>query len=345
MRSILENERYLGHQVWGRQPRHEALLDPDSPQEGHVTTQRWAPSDEWLRSKDVVHEPLVDKLSFVRVQALIAQKGRDEHRTERHPKANTSYVLAGRVTCALCGRKMAGHTASGGRLGYQCRIRANYALPASDSHPATVWVTEKALRAVTFDWLSEVFAPESHAKVKGQIATASEVPNLELTSAVGDLKEAETRIARLADAIENETLAVEEIAERFRRHRERRDQAKAVMAAAQGAAGTLDPQAISDLLKRLGGLVAIADRLTITEQRAIFEAAELQVRFDPTMRQATFKVDLGRGVSACVGGGTRYNTARPLDLTGGAMMPRCSEGSRDSLFHEVGIADLWLPAA
>ncbi|MGH9130380.1 MAG: hypothetical protein ACRDWV_01635 [Acidimicrobiales bacterium] len=205
-------------------------------------------------------------------------------------------------------------------------------------------IVPQALRAVTFDWLSEVFAPESFTRVMGQIAAASEVPNLELTSAVRDLKEAETRIARLADAIENETLAVEEVAERLRRHRERRDQAKAVIAAAQGAAGTLDPQAISDLLKRLGGLVAIADRLTIAEQRAIFEAAELQVRFDPTMRQATFKVDLGRGVNACVGGGTRYNTARALDVGGPARSSRI-RGSRANLFYEVAITDLWLPAA
>ncbi|MDA8393223.1 MAG: hypothetical protein M0Z87_10625 [Actinomycetota bacterium] len=66
----------------------------------------------------------------------------------------------------------------------------------------------------------------------------------------------------------------------------------------------LDAQAIGDLFHRLGGLVTLADRLTTAEQQAIFEAAELSIRFDPTIRQATFKVDLARGVSVRVGGGT-----------------------------------------
>ncbi len=80
--------------------------------------------------------------------------------------------------------------------------------------------------------------------------------------------------------------------------------AQAVIAATQGMESRLDAQAIGDLFHRLGGLVTLADRLTTAEQQAIFEAAELSIRFDPTIRQATFKVDLARGVSVRVGGGT-----------------------------------------
>jgi len=42
----------------------------------------------------------------------------------------------------------------------------------------------------------------------------------------------------------------------------------------------------------------------MAEQQAIFDAAELSIRFDPTVHQATFKVDLACGVSARVGGPT-----------------------------------------
>jgi hypothetical protein len=98
--------------------------------------------------------------------------------------------------------------------------------------------------------------------------------------------------------------ALEEVEERLRQHREKRDHAKAVIAAAQGPAGRLDPQVIEDLFHRLGGMVALADQLTTAEQQAIFDAAELSIRFDPTLRQATFKVDLACGVSVRVGGGT-----------------------------------------
>lgn len=97
-----------------------------------------------------------------------------------------------------------------------------------------------SIGGVTFDWLSEVFAPDSHTKVMDQIAAASEAPNVELANAARDLKEAETRISRLADAIENGTLASDEVAERLRQHRERRNRAKAIIAAAQSAVGPLD---------------------------------------------------------------------------------------------------------
>jgi chromosome segregation ATPase len=112
-----------------------------------------------------------------------------------------------------------------------------------------------------------------------------------------------TRIARLADAVENGTFALGEVEERLRQHREKRDRAKAVIAAAQGPAGRLDPQVIDDLFQRLGGLVALADRLTMAEQQALFEATELSIRFDP-VRQAIFKAEPACGVSVRVGGGT-----------------------------------------
>jgi len=127
------------------------------PQDGHVTTQRWADPDKWLRSQEIVHKPLVDELTFRKVQALVAKRGRDEKGSERSPKVNSPYVLSGRtsfgastdakhnspyvlsgrVICALCGRKMSGHKASGGMVGYHCRIRADYALPSTDPHPPT----------------------------------------------------------------------------------------------------------------------------------------------------------------------------------------------------------------
>lgn len=179
-------------------------------------------------------------------------------------------------------------------------------------------MTEKALSHATFDWLSEVFAPEKQARVMEQIACASDQSSLDLANATRDLKEAETRIARLADAVESGTFALGEIEQRLRQHREKRDRAKAVIAAAQGVIGRLDAQAIGDLFHWLGGLVTMADRLTTAEPQAIFEAAELSIHFDPTFRQATFKVDLARGVNVrTCRRGTRYKTPHirpPADL-------------------------------
>lgn len=51
-----------------------------------------------------------------------------------------------------------------------------------------------------------------------------------------------------------------------------------------------------------------------------------------------------RGALFRVGGGTRYNTARPLDVAEAVEWSRVGK-SRDNSFYEVGITYLWLPAA
>jgi len=295
VRAILANPRYTGRQVWNRQRRDEVLLDVEDVALGHVSKMRWNDEDAWIVSETLTHEPLVSDEQFHAVRTLAAA-GRRRPVVRQARPTSQPFALHGLVVCALCHRKMQG-SANHGSAHYRCRY-------PTDSHPPTVWVTEKAMRIATFDWLSEVFAPDNRARVMEQIVSSSDQPNLDLVNASRDLKEAETRIGRLADAVENGTFVLDEVEERLRQHREKRDRAKAVIAAAQGPAGRLDPQVIGDLLDRLGGLVALADRLTTAEQQAIFEAAELSIRFDPTIRKATFKVDLACGVSVRVGGGT-----------------------------------------
>jgi site-specific DNA recombinase len=102
--------------------------------DGYVTRQRWADPTSWLRSVELAQAPLVDPATFHRAQSLMNTKGSDVRRRLRSAKAESRYLLAGRVVCALCGRTMSGHQI-GGRLLYRCRIRSSYALPADDPHP------------------------------------------------------------------------------------------------------------------------------------------------------------------------------------------------------------------
>jgi site-specific DNA recombinase len=46
VRAILKNPRYTGYQVWARQRKDEVLLDINDVAAGHVTKQRWNPTDE-----------------------------------------------------------------------------------------------------------------------------------------------------------------------------------------------------------------------------------------------------------------------------------------------------------
>ncbi len=100
---------------------------------------------------------------------------------------------------------MSGHR-TGTFLGYQCRLRESYALPENDSHPKSVWLPERKLVVATFDWLDEIFAPESREHVLGQIVSEADHPPSDLAFASSELADATKRIARLVDAVENGTL-------------------------------------------------------------------------------------------------------------------------------------------
>src|SRR5439155_3876950 len=52
VRAILTNPRYLGHQVAGRQRRHDELFDARDPALGTISRQRWQPREAWAWSEE-----------------------------------------------------------------------------------------------------------------------------------------------------------------------------------------------------------------------------------------------------------------------------------------------------
>jgi hypothetical protein len=103
------------------------------------------------------------------------------------------------------------------------------------------------------------------------------------------------RIERLVGAVESGVFTADEVAAKLNVLRERRDRAKAVLAAGEGQTGRLDVGAIARLLDELGGLVAVADLLTDDERKAIFAQSNLSGRDHAPTRTARFVTDLGRG--------------------------------------------------
>jgi site-specific DNA recombinase len=316
IRAILENPRYLGHQVWGRQPRMESLLDPAAPQDGYVTRQRWADETSWVRSVDLAQAPLVDPATFHRAQSLMGAKGSDAQRRLRSAKAESRYLLAGRVVCAQCGRKMSGHQI-GGRPVYRCRIRSSYALPAEDPHPLSVSVSERRLTAVTFDWLSEIFSPRHRAAVLEEIASRSAGPDHDAERAAAELRDAERQISRLVDAVAAGALSNDDVASKLRHLHRRRDNAQLILAASGQSAERLDPRRIDSLLEEIGGFLGLVASMTRDEMAKVIAATNVTVRYDAPARLVTFRAEVGGGVSVRVGGGTRNLGPRPLESDSG----------------------------
>jgi DNA invertase Pin-like site-specific DNA recombinase len=136
---ILENPRYTGRQVWNRQSTqgHGSGGRVSGRGSGAV---RWNPAEEWEVSEHLTHRPLVDDATFLAVQGM---------RTSRTTKdgESRSYVLAGLVTCGVCGRRMDAHWVHD-RPGYRCRHGYSSAAPRSAGAPRNVYVREGRLLEV-----------------------------------------------------------------------------------------------------------------------------------------------------------------------------------------------------
>lgn len=91
VRAILTNPIYGGRKVWGRQQRHEELLDIADVAAGHVTRMRWRPDSPWIAAGRNDTEPLVEAELARRVADRFgAGPTRTKQRDAKH-----SYLLRG----------------------------------------------------------------------------------------------------------------------------------------------------------------------------------------------------------------------------------------------------------
>ena len=114
---------------------------------------RWNHPTEWIWSNQPSHPPLVTRPQWDAVQERFTNNRRSATRT---PKAGRRYLLAGRIRCAQCGRRMEGSW-NHNRPYYRCQLRHP---DDTDDHPATVYVKEEALLPGLDGWLGELFDPD-----------------------------------------------------------------------------------------------------------------------------------------------------------------------------------------
>src|SRR5580698_7591812 len=128
---ILENPRYTGRQVWNRQRTDSDLVDPANVTLGHKSVQRWNLPDGWIISNRPAHPALVSEVDFIAAQDVNATRGpvpRDEPVLRR-------YLLAGLLSCGLCGRRMESAW-SNGKPAYRCRHGHTSAMAPDPERPA-----------------------------------------------------------------------------------------------------------------------------------------------------------------------------------------------------------------
>lgn len=138
--TILQNPRYTGHQVWNRQRTDRDLADPADVSLGHKSVQRWNLPDGWVISRKPAHPALVSEDDFIAAQGISAARGPAPHGNPAAP-ARRRYLLAGLLTCGVCGRRME-PAWSNGNPAYRCRHGHTTAAKPDPARPRKAHVRE-----------------------------------------------------------------------------------------------------------------------------------------------------------------------------------------------------------
>ncbi|MCC8251185.1 recombinase family protein [Saccharothrix luteola] len=134
---ILGNPRYTGHQVWNRTSADRATRSP-SGRRTSVRNEQHA----WAISASIAHVPLVSEQDFVTAQTI--QAARNSTRQADTDGGEHVYLLAGRLQCGVCGRKMDSHC-SHGRAAYRCRHGHTSARTRPEGAPGNLYLREDHL--------------------------------------------------------------------------------------------------------------------------------------------------------------------------------------------------------
>ncbi|HEX5268492.1 MAG TPA: recombinase zinc beta ribbon domain-containing protein [Acidimicrobiales bacterium] len=300
MRAILTNPIYGGRKVWGKQQRHEELLDLADVAAGHVTRMRWRPDSEWIAAADNTTEALVDAEVAERVAARFRRTpGRTKRRDAQHP-----YLLRGLLYCGLCGRKLQGQARPARTQGrptrvlYRCPLRSQRSLPADVDHPRAVYVREDSIVTKLDAWLAEIVTPEAlaAAQVSPPEATAHDAA---ITAAIADC---DLRIERLMQSVEQASMPMEWVSRRIVELRNERDRLEMTLPT-RSQWRPLSAGEIEAIATSLGGLIRTLEEASPGDRAAVYAHLGLRLTYEPASNQVRAEVDLARGPRG-VGGGT-----------------------------------------
>ncbi|GAC1602031.1 MAG: recombinase family protein [Acidimicrobiales bacterium] len=310
VRAILLNPRYTGHQVWNRQRRDEVLIDVDDVAVGHETKMRWNNRSAWVWSEHDTHPAVISTEDFDAAQSIFAGAQRAAVRRERtrHP-----YILSGRMSCGICGRKMQGSW-NNGRPYYRCKFPSEYAISAAQ-HDRTIYVREQSVVPGLDQWLTSLFDDDHIDATCAALAAASEEPEPDDARELDlrrRLRECETKLLRYREVLEQGTDAAvvgDWIAEvdRERRNIERQLGHKPTDRA-------LTALEVRALVSRLKDIVAVLGNADPELKRTVYDELGVRLTYDPNG-----EVHVEAGESRVLGVGVEGGT--PTRLIGSQPCP------------------------
>ncbi len=303
VRAILQNPRYTGYQVWGKQRRDEVLLDVEDVAAGHETRMRWNAHDRWIWSQEPAHEAIIGRDEFDAVQAIIASRTRATGPRRRKGRRNV-YLLRGLLRCGLCGRLMQGQQ-NHNEPYYRCKYSDEYARSAELDHPKNIYLREASIINTIDDWLADLFNPDRLDATLDLLLEAVEDDDAlttRITTTEESIAEANQKLGRYRTLLDNgadpatvtewiaETTAERAVAERQ-------------LTQLRASAGTLDRAELVHILDDVGGMIPLLHTADRAQRARFYEAVRLTGTFDPEANKLHLTTKPG-GDMVRVGGGT-----------------------------------------
>ncbi|TBL44928.1 recombinase family protein [Verrucosispora sp. SN26_14.1] len=312
IRVILTNPRYTGRQVWNKQRTDEVLLDVDDVALGHIAVMRWNNREQWLVSKDIVHEPLIDQPNFDNVQQMLTRRARTATSPKRAHRSRHPYIFKSLVFCGICERKMQGQHSHGVAY-YRCRFPQEYALANRVDHTRNVILREETLINPLDTWLVGEFGPlqrrHTAAKILNQLALG--VPATSPATPKGPtVTECDAKLDRYRAALDagaDPAVVAGWIAEtQAERRRAEQHQQTRTTAKTSDMASHLTENGLLTIIDELGDLVTALRDADPEHKLEVYRNLGLHLTYNPETQTVRASVDLAahRWDSVCVRGGT-----------------------------------------
>ena len=303
VRTILQNPRYTGHQVWSRQRRDEVLIDVEDVALGNASKMRWNSPDKWIWSEVQVHDAIVDEAVFDRVQALFSAGTRQP--AEKTRRARQPYILRGILFCGRCGRRMQG-SHNNRTLNYRCRYPNEYASSSLVDHPRNVYVRQDAIEPRLDEWIGQVFDPENVEQTCATLTAACQ-PDRDAegsarSAAQKAIKDCDQRLnqyRRLLDEGTDPKTVASWIAE-VQMDRDAAEQALAKLKPRQ----TLTEADVRHMIEQVEDGVKMLSEAEPEAKNALYAALGIRLTYDPERKRVTVEAQPNSWGLDRVGGGT-----------------------------------------
>jgi site-specific DNA recombinase len=289
---VLRNPKYTGYQVWNRRARKK----------GHNRTN---PPEAWIWSEEPAHPAIVSREEHDAVQARARANERSRQgvdATIARPTAKRNYLYRGLLHCGICGLRMWGN--HGRRCTYySCQPSHQRSKDIPADHPPHVYLNEARLNAALLPFLATaLFGPERTGYWRTCLETAAEperaAPAKERADEIeAEIADLERRLTRQLINLEADDVSAalrrrvgERVTELEDAIAERRDHLVALARESMTEAPTLAD--VAPLLDRLPILATSLDTVPQGELRALFDALQLDVVYQPAEGAADVAVTL-----------------------------------------------------